>query len=845
MIETTDAASGTGTTYTLAVGDTAQGHIGFLGDSDWYRVNLVAGQTYTVAIAGEGATSNNLQDPYLTLRNGSGASLAVNDDSGPGSYSSLTFTAGYTGTYYLDAQAYNNGRTGQYGLSIIEGSKANYDTAMGAGAVLVPNTSWSGSPATGITVTYGFRQSTPPYSVDDEPNTQTTFSQLTVAEIAAVHTIMQLWGDVSGVTFTEVNPGGYTNNATILFSNYNDPNDGAGAFAFYPVYGQTGGSAYPGDVYLNTDSVSTSSLAIGTYSFFAIMHEVGHALGLAHPGDYNAAPGVNITYAGFAQFIQDSQQTTVMSYFDETNTGAQFFGYADTPMLFDVYALQQLYGVNMTTRTGDTVYGFGSNAGSVYDFSQNTTPAMCIWDAGGNDTLDCSGFGQNQIINLNVGMFSNVGGLTKNISVAIGATLENAVGGSGADTIVGNDANNTIIGNNGDDTLYGNDGSDTIIARTGDGNDTINGGNGFDTLDLSTVSGAIQINVITGVITGTAGTDTMIDVIEYFIATNFDDVFVGDSRANAFFGSGGNDMITGNGGSDWLSGGDGSDRFVSTTGDGNDTLIGGNGFDTLDYSAVGGAVQVDQQTGFVIGAAGNDTMSDSFEYIIGTGSNDQMTGDSRANALAAGAGNDIITGNGGNDWLSGGDGNDTFIAKTGDGNDTLIGGNGFDTLDYSAVGGGVQVNQVAGTTGGAAGNDTMSDSFEFIVGSNFADVLTGNNANNALKGGGGDDTINGGGGNDWIAGGTGNDSITLGLGSDVVLFLRGDGHDTIADFLAGPGVVDVINLRMGASVTSFADVLARATQSGSDTVLDFSGGDMITLLNVNVGLLHNDDFTFT
>lgn len=250
-------------------------------------------------------------------------------------------------------------------------------------------------------------------------------------------------------------------------------------------------------------------------------------------------------------------------------------------------------------------------------------------------------------------------------------------------------------------------------------------------------------------------------------------------------------------------------------------------------------------TGTISGAAGTDTMTDIIEYVIATNYNDVFTGDSHANAFFSGGGNDITTGNGGNDWLSGGEGADTFIAKTGDGNDALVGGNGFDTLDYSAVGGGVQVNQTAGTISGAAGNDTMSDSFEFIVGSNFADVLTGNNANNALRGGGGDDLINGGGGNDWIAGDTGNDSITLGLGSDMVLFVRGDGHDTIADFLAGPGIVDVINLRMGASVTSVADVLARATQSGVDTVLDFSGGDMITLLNVNVGLLHGDDFAFT
>ena len=76
-----------------------------------------------------------------------------------------------------------------------------------------------------------------------------------------------------------------------------------------------------------------------------------------HPGDYNAGPGVNITYGAHAQFIQDTHQYTVMSYFDKSNTTASYNSYPDTLMLFDIYSLHQLYGANMTTRAGDTVYG--------------------------------------------------------------------------------------------------------------------------------------------------------------------------------------------------------------------------------------------------------------------------------------------------------------------------------------------------------------------------------------------------------------------------------------------------------------------------------------------------------
>ena len=188
------------------------------------------------------------------------------------------------------------------------------------------------------TVTYGFRQSAATYTVAG--HNIATFTKASAAEMAAVQTILQLWSDVANVSFAPVNPGGYTDSATILIGNYSDGGDGAGAFAFYP--GSTAGTAAEGDLWLNLRSVSTSSLPVGSYSFFTIIHELGHALGLSHPGDYNAAPGVSITYANSAQFVQDSQQYSVMSYFGGSATGENpgIFATANTPMMFDIYELQ-------------------------------------------------------------------------------------------------------------------------------------------------------------------------------------------------------------------------------------------------------------------------------------------------------------------------------------------------------------------------------------------------------------------------------------------------------------------------------------------------------------------------
>ena len=468
VTETGDAAANTSTAYSLGIGQTAQGSISVLGDHDWYKVNLVAGQTYSFAMIGTGTHS--LQNTYLALRDSAGIVVASDDDWGPGYSSRMLYTASTSGTYYLDAGAVYDGLTGQYGISATIGSKPAFDIPMGAGAIDAYS-AWSNS-GTGVTITYGFRQSAASYSVSG--HNIGTFTQLSSAEMTAMQQILQEWSDVSNVTFQQVNPGGYTDNATILIGNYSDSGDGAGAFAFYP--GSTSATSAAGDLWLNlSGGISTSSITPGSYSYFAMMHEFGHTLGLSHPGDYNAAPGQTITYSNSAQFAGDSEQNSVMSYFGGANTGETPGGFATayTPMLYDVYELQQIYGANTTTRTGDTTYGFGSTAGSIYSFSAGSIPQYCIWDAGGSDTLNCSGYGQAQLINLNAGNYSNIGGGTANISIALGATIENAVGGSGNDTIIGNGANNTFYGGGGNDTIDGGCGRDVTVFNTAFGTASI------------------------------------------------------------------------------------------------------------------------------------------------------------------------------------------------------------------------------------------------------------------------------------------------------------------------------------------------------------------------------------
>jgi Ca2+-binding RTX toxin-like protein len=85
-----------------------------------------------------------------------------------------------------------------------------------------------------------------------------------------------------------------------------------------------------------------------------------------------------------------------------------------------------------------------------------------LFDSGGNDTLDYSGFATNQRINLNAETFSNVGPGVGNVSIARGVVIENAIGGSGSDTLIGNSVANLLSGRGGGDILTGGLGNDTF-----------------------------------------------------------------------------------------------------------------------------------------------------------------------------------------------------------------------------------------------------------------------------------------------------------------------------------------------------------------------------------------------
>lgn len=583
-------------------------------------------------------------------------------------------------------------------------------------------------------------------------------------------------------------------------------------------------------IWICSEWTDSKNISVGTAGFSYIMlHEIGHSIGLSHPGLYNAGNGNNPTYEHDASGFRDTFQYTVMSYFGEYTSGRGWTLkhssegiYPQTPMLFDIAAIQSLYSPDENTRTGDTVYGYNCNLpddslgkNKILDFDFNKKPILTIWDAGGKDTLDCSGYDKNQIIDLAPGHYSSVLGMKDNVAMAFEIKdnngnvinyIENAIGGTGNDIIKGNEANNTLMGYGGHDTIYGYGGNDYFEGGTD--SSVFYGGKGNDVYHVANASDRVIEN-------SNEGADVVYTTISFSLKDMPNIETLQEDMRN-YRSTGASLQLTGSFGNDNIYGYDS-----------NDTLIGGNGSDFLysDYGAYYGYYnrtynpnEHNNQGSYLYGGHGSDfyylgspndrvyeepypgdhdTVIVTYSYSIeGKYISDLVEGyiypsmlkdnyvlqvDAvKENYAIRLNGNDLnngIYGYGCNDTLIGGGGNDILVSgrqygfpipigplltshnllvKDAPGS-TMYGGTGNDTYYLSSP------NDRVVEYAGEGENDSVYVAFSYSIKNTYVSnlseyssstaktTLIGNDLNNRIVGFGCNDTLYGGGGNDILS----------------------------------------------------------------------------------------------
>lgn len=503
----------------MTVDSTFDGGIGYQYDQDYIRIDFVKGETYQIQV-----WSFSMQ-PYVQLGDNNANLLT---DAGyditlvNGIYyavSTMEVTATRTGSYYINVQDYQGDQAyGAYTLAVTTKPTDPVDPEIWTLDEVAHRLTDSGWAFFGG-VRRAFDENTITY---DTSGLGARAGELTKHAFDA-------WAKLTGLTFRDITASGTPGAANIRL----DDEDPGKAYANSEL--KANGSIKSGNINIARDWETSNGNTIDSYTFQTYIHEIGHAIGLAHAGDYNAGTGQPTSYPDSVLYLNDSWNTTIMSYINQTMNTNDNADYAliMTPMIADIIAIQDLYGVPIKAYDGNTRYGVNSNTGDYMDLvfaslceNDNSSPLMAgsqrlsftLWDTGGKDVIDFRTDTTRQTVDLRAEKLSDVYGTHGLMVMGRDTVIETYIGGKKGDKITGNGAGNTLDGRGGFDKIVGLGGNDTL--KGGGGHDKLLGGNGNDKL----------------------------------------------------LGAKGNDTLTGGKGNDTQNGGGGADTFIYAKGGGKDTI---------------------------------------------------------------------------------------------------------------------------------------------------------------------------------------------------------------------------------------------------------------------------------
>ena len=527
-----DIAANATTTASVSATGLYQGVLETVGDRDWIRVDLTAGQTVQIDLRGRGFDP--VDDTYLRLYDGTGALVAFDDDGGDLFNSRLTFSPSRSGTYFIEAASFGDYETGGYTVAV-SASAGPATPPIGTNFTAAPR-----APAGPLGAIIGDtmlrdRVIDVYFARSGDNFDGITSEGFNAYERAQFQRAFERIEAVANVEFRIV-----TNSAGADFRLVLDTDEmDAGTLGYFYSpggYSLSGLGVFNGNAF---DRQPGGNLEPGGDGFATIGHELMHGLGLMHPHDTGAGStvmaGVIAAFDSFGRAALNQGIFTGMSYNSgyaaERPSWTRTFGSETGPMALDIAALQHLYGAAQN-RPGNTTYVLddGNGAGTGWH---------AIWDTGGIDTIVHDGTA-GATINLRMagltydvgggGHVSAVDGVLGGHTIAARTVIENARGGSGADRIVGNGTRNTLDGRGGHDDLLGLDNADLL--RGGNGRDRLFGGTGADVLQGQQGDDRLQGDLGADRLIGGAGHDSFVFTrfADSGIATQQRDVIVDFQR---------------------------------------------------------------------------------------------------------------------------------------------------------------------------------------------------------------------------------------------------------------------------------------------------------------------------
>ena len=700
------------------------------------------------------------------------------------------------------------------------------------------------------------------------------FASFSEMQKTAVREILATISAFTNLTFVEVS-GANDADAVMRFANTSDADP---AFAFLPSAAAPGG-----DVWVS-NAAEFAKPQFGNFAYFTLIHEIGHALGLTHPFEPQASAPL------YSEF--DHMSFTVMSYNSYEDSDGLYnrpTDFAQSFMMLDIAALQEIYGANYTTNAGNTVYTFDRLTGEMFvngrgdgQTTGTDTIFRTIWDGGGVDTIDFSTYGASRLsADLAPGGWiyipngaapglgsSALGSIANSLSIDFDPAnlIENFIGSAGDDYIFGNSAANRLEGLGGRDTIYGRDGDDHLIGGDdtdylfgGAGNDLLNGGGGFNQLHGEDGDDTILGGQWADTIDGGAGDDEL-------RGGNGEDVLDGGDGNDVISGDLGRDTIHGRAGSDQLDGGPDDDNLYGDGGDdvidggaGTDLLDGGPGADLMRGGLGNDRYVVDHVGDRIVEFAdgGSDTVQTPFDYVLPehienatllAGPGRSLTGNSDDNTLYGNGGDNVIDGKGGVDIMAGGAGDDTYYVDNVLDDVRESRGLGIDTIyatsdvilkraySYRSYAGASLRDIYVGPADVEVVILTGSEDLR-ATGNEIANTLIGNAGNNILTGAEGNDVLDGGAGRDVAVFSDVRANYVITAVADGFLVSGPDGEDSLTDIeLArfSDMVLDLSRISPKIEGTAGDDRLEGTAEfdrlfglAGNDTLLGYAGNDLL------------------